>query len=470
MNSNSDYLLTIPDDKRRLLSISWLWLCVLSLLGAGIFSLLLVLSRTPYIQDVFPWVDFFHTALVIHVDLSVLVWSLAFAGVLWSLNSKPRFIETGWAALALCAAGTLVIIASPFFGAGNALMSNYIPVLRDPVFFTGLLIFSCGFALQVFHCMSACPPVGSSMTGEASLRFGLNTAAVSAAVALGIFAWTYATIPQFIVGQTFFELLFWGGGHVLQFTYTLLMLVAWLWLSSAAGLRLPLSPRVVLLILFTGLVCVFIAPLIMLAYGVTEPEHRLLFTWLMSFGGSLATLPLGIAIIMALFTSRSQTPVQKLARAGLISSLLLFGTGGLIGFMIDSSTVTIPAHYHGCIVGVTLALMAVTYDLLPRLGYPLRNLRIARIQPWTYGGGQFLHIFGLVWSGGYGVQRKVAGAAQQLDSIERVLGMGLMGIGGLISSIGGLLFIIVVIRALTSRNAASEQALQQPECAGQPDA
>ena len=442
------FTLTIPDDSRRLLSVSWLWLCVLALFGAGIFSLLLVLSRTPYIQDVFPWVDFFHTALVVHVDLSVLVWGLAFAGVLWSLNSKPRFMGVAWTAFGLAAAGTLIIALSPFTGAGNALMSNYIPVLRDPVFFAGLLIFALGFTVLVFHCMSACPPVGPWMTGEASLRFGLNAAAVSAAVALCVFVWTYIQLPQYLAGQSFYERLFWGGGHVLQFTYTMLMLVAWLWLSTSAGIRLPISPRVVLLILFFGLFCVFLAPIIQLAYPVTSAENILLFTWLMSYGGSLATLPLGAAILMALMTDKSQTNEQKLARYALICSLLLFGIGGVIGFMIQGSNVVIPAHYHGSIVGVSLALMGLTYDLLPKMGYALRDMKMAKWQPWTYGGGQLMHIMGLVWSGGYGVQRKVAGAAQQLDSIERVVGMGFMGMGGLVSSVGGVLFIIVVLRAL----------------------
>ena len=159
------FTLTIPQDNRRLLSVSWLWLCVLALFGAGIFSLLLVLSRTPYVQDIFPWVDFFHTALVVHVDLSVLVWSLAFAGVLWSLNSKPRFMGVAWVAFGLAAAGTLIIALSPFTGAGNALMCNYIPVLRDPVFFAGLLTFAVGFTVLVFHCMTACPPVVPCMPG-----------------------------------------------------------------------------------------------------------------------------------------------------------------------------------------------------------------------------------------------------------------------------------------------------------------
>ena len=52
-----------------------------------------------------------------------------------------------------------------------------------------------------------------------------------------------------------------------------------------------------------------------------------------------------------------------------------FGIGGLIGFLISGSNVTIPAHYHGSIVGVTLALMGVCYLLLPKLGYPLRNIK-----------------------------------------------------------------------------------------------
>ena len=48
-------------------------------------------------------------------------------------------------------------------------------------------------------------------------------------------------------GKAYYEILFWGGGHALQFTWTLLMLVAWLWLAGACGARLPLSPRVTLL-------------------------------------------------------------------------------------------------------------------------------------------------------------------------------------------------------------------------------
>ena len=119
--------------------------------------------------------------------------------------------------------------------------------------------------------------------------------------------------------------------------------------------------------------------------------------------------------------------------------------------MIDGSDVTVPAHYHGCIVGVTLALMGTGYEVVSRLGYERVNFKWSNIQLWVYGTGQFLHILGLVWSGGYGVQRKTAGAAQGLDSIERIAGMGVMGFGGLLSAVGGFMFVFIVVKALSAR-------------------
>ncbi|MCB1848021.1 MAG: cbb3-type cytochrome c oxidase subunit I [Halieaceae bacterium] len=458
MTSEQNYSLDVPGDARRQLALGWLWLCVLALLGAGVFSVLLVVSRTPYLSEHIPWIDFFHSALVVHVDLSVLVWSLSFGGILWSLNQRPGRAWLAWTALVLACLGALVIILSPFVRDAQPLMSNYVPVLQHPLFFSGLLLFALGFALLVVNSMIFMVPVGPAMSARGALRFGLNAAAVSAAVALICFAWSYLQMPDYLMGQSFFELLFWGGGHVLQFTYTLLMLVCWLWLSREAGLRLGITPRVVLVILFVGLACVFVSPLIYLAYPLTTPEHVQLFTWLMRWGGSLGTLPLALAVLVALLRYGGENQREWQARSALQCSLFLFGIGGLIGFLISGSNVTIPAHYHGSIVGVTLAMMGVCYALLPRLGYPLRHAKLVIWQPILYATGQLMHVGGLVWSGGYGVQRKVAGSEQALDSIERVLGMGLMGLGGLISSIGGLLFLVIVLRALTGMQKHAHEA------------
>ena len=68
--------LTVPSDGRKPLAMAWLALGLLALLASGLFSVLLVLSRTPQLQTLFPVADFFRVALVVHVDLSVLVLSL----------------------------------------------------------------------------------------------------------------------------------------------------------------------------------------------------------------------------------------------------------------------------------------------------------------------------------------------------------------------------------------------------------
>jgi hypothetical protein len=70
----------------------------------------------------------------------------------------------------------------------------------------------------------------------------------------------------------------------------------------------------------------------------------------------------------------------------------------------------------------------------------------------VYGGGQLIHIIGLAWSGGYGVQRKVAGSEQVLLTWQQKTGMGMMGLGGLIAIIGGVLFVLVCLKAIRSKH------------------
>lgn len=92
--------------------------------------------------------------------------------------------------------------------------------------------------------------------------------------------------------------------------------------------------------------------------------------------------------------------------------------------------------------------MGLTYYFLPRLGFGPIPQRLAFWQPLIYATGQLMHIAGLAWTGGYGVQRKTAGLAQGVDKLGEIAGMGLMGLGGLVSVIGGLLFLVVAYKSL----------------------
>lgn len=442
------FVIPVPLDARRTLARAWLWVGLLALIGSGVFSVLLVLARTPGVNRLLPGADFFRIALVVHVDLSVLVWFIAVAGLLWSINGARAGLAWGWAALGLAGTGAGIMSIAAFVAPGEPIMANYIPVLDSKLFIAGLLVFGLGVTVLVLRSLIGAPKIGRLIDGVSALRFGTNASVVATAVALLAFGWSFAVLPQSLSGKAYYEILFWGGGHALQFTWTLLMLVAWLWLGSVCGARILLSPRLTVLMFALALASVFITPYAYLAYDVATVEHRNLHTWAMRLGGGVAIAPIALALWFGLRgTSRTGETARPL-RAALISSMLLFAAGGVIGALISGNNVKIPAHYHGCIVGVTLAFMGLVYHLLPQLGYGTVQGRLATAQPYLYGAGQLMHIIGLVWSGGYGVQRKVAGVDQVLRSAAETAGMGLMGFGGLVAIIGGLLFVVVVVGAL----------------------
>jgi cytochrome c oxidase subunit 1 len=225
------------------------------------------------------------------------------------------------------------------------------------------------------------------------------------------------------------------------------MMVVWVLLASNSGCRLSLSPRLTLTYFLLMTLPVITVPFLYLAHDVVSPGHRLAFTELMKYGG-LSSIPLGLAIVVSLWKASKPEGEGRYLRSTLLSSMALFAVGGVLGFMISGLDIVIPAHYHGSTVAVTIAFMGLCYFLLPRLGYGSPPPRLTFWQPIIYSGGQLLHITGLAWSGGYGVQRKTAGLAQGLDKFSEIAGMALMGLGGLISVVGGLLFLVIAFKTI----------------------
>jgi hypothetical protein len=448
---NKSTKFTLPVTRRnKSLTSAWLLLGIAALIVSGFFSILLVASRTPGVQQFIPWLDFFHTALVVHVDMSVIIWFLCMSGVLWSLNMTRSWLLTGTTAWMMMATGTAIIAVSPFLGAADPVLNNYVPVLQHPLYFTGLITVGAGFAVLVMTAILQ-PVDYFSSEHRFEISYALHVSAFIALLALLSILMAWNNLPPDLDGRDYFELLFWGGGHAIQFSYTILLIVSWLYLASSAGFQPRMNETAGLLLFSLALVPALATPLFDIVYPITSAEHHIYFTLAMRYGGLFA-VPLMMVVVISLLKRSPASKEQRPLRAALYSSITLFATGGLLGFMISGINVVIPAHYHGSIVGVTLAFMGVSYHLLPRLGFGPIMTRMATWQPYVYGGGQLIHILGLAWSGGYGVQRKIAGAAQGLDNIEQIAGMAMMGLGGLIAIIGGLMFVIVALVSVFSRN------------------
>lgn len=427
------------------LARAWLLLGIAALIGAGLLAILLVVARTPGVNELIPIKDFFRAALIVHVDLSVLIWFMAFGGVLWSLAGNERFAKLGWAGLWLAVGGTSLMVVSPFCGDPQPLLNNYIPILQQPVFFLGLGIAMAGFAFTLLRALLTAVPGGWQQTSDV-IAIGIYAGAVAGSLAFIGFIWSWLGRPAY-EGHALYEAVFWGGGHTLQFQHALLMLVAWLLLLDALEQPLRTSPPVLSLLFVIAAAPVLAMPLIYLNAPAGTPAHIAGFAKLMEHGHALM-LPLIVLVLAALPKVRA---IRSPVKSALFASTLLFIAGGVLAFMIRGVNVVIPAHYHGSIVGVTLAFMGLAYALLPRLGYGKVEGRMARWQPYVYGGGQLIHILGLAWSGGYGVQRKVAGAEQVLLTWQQKAGMGMMGLGGLIAIIGGIMFVLVCIKAIRAK-------------------
>lgn len=438
-------------------ALNFLWLGVLALGLAGLFALVLVIGRTPQLQALSVVQQFFSVALVVHVDLSVLIWFLCVGGMGWSLLEKqfalapPYWAQTGFVLMAMA---TGLIALSPINPHWEVLKSNYIPVLNNLNFLGGLGFLAAGLLVILLPLLGLAAPKRFRQLRNAQLCFA--SAGVTTLLALAAFAISAWRLPEMLDTEERFNTLFWAGGHGLQFTYILLMMAGWVVLAEQILPR-PLPRRVVL----AACAVAVLAALAGLAGFAGEPVTSAAFgdrhTRLMiELGGVAPAILAGGMLVSWLFPKHAiESPAPRRAlrayRSSLLSSLLLFAAGGGLGLMIAGQNVIIPAHYHGEIVAVTLALMGLAYAMLPQFGYQsVAATRLAFWQPILYGAGQLMHVGGLAYSGGYGVLRKTAGGFAQMAP-EVKIALGIMGLGGTLAILGGLLFVVVMLRARRDR-------------------
>jgi hypothetical protein len=285
-------------------------------------------------------------------------------------------------------------------------------------------------------------------------QYGIYCAGLILLYAGGCFIASHRGMPQDLHGQIYYEYLFWDGGHILQFVHTQLLLVSWLWLAGASGLTLKIGERIVRLFYLFGPLAVsyWVLYIFFKFPDIMSDEHRSAFTLMMRDMNALAPLVIGGFILLEFVlpsrTALPANPEAKLAKAALFMSILLFMAGGVLGYLIAGSNVTVPAHYHGSIVGVTLAFMGVAYLLLPAFGWAdISQSRLAFWQPVIYGGGQLCWMVGMAMLGARGVPRKTPGSADTMGTLAAFLKHG----GDGLALIGGLLFVYVVIRAIYKR-------------------
>ncbi len=420
----------------------WLFIGVTALAISGIFSIILAVAWHPSFKEIEIFATLFHRSLVAHVNLSITVWFLCCLFACWSYkrtSSLPFFDKT---ACALIVASIVTMTIASFDPNATPLMSNYIPVLTSHLFSLSLSFIVAGTLIKLMDYMAT-----ARYARQDFFTLGNHLSILMVWLALAAFTASAINIDSDISGEIFYEILFWGGGHVLQFVWVHVVLLAWAASLKQLDDAFKLDAKYKAT-LWINIAATLTAPIPYVLHDVASAEFRHLFTYLMSWVAGLAPVLFVLCYVYDCMKKRAHLPTYGNAiGASLWWSLILFALGGFFGVAIDGINVKIPAHYHGSIVGVTVALMGFTYLVLQQHGYGLiATSRMARWQPAVLGVGQIMHVTGLFWSGGYGVQRKSPHASG--DAIEQAaMARHLLSTGGLIAIIGGLLFVVVVLRA-----------------------
>jgi hypothetical protein len=355
----------------------------------------------------------------------------------------------------ISALGVAMMLLAAGLPGTQPVLSNYIPVIDHWLFGAGQILFAVGvlasfFGWRLFPRRTTLRPF-FEIPGAAQM--GLRCTAAGLVLAAITFAITSFRITPDLSVQVHYELLFWGGGHVLQMVCSVAMVSVWLILLTSALGRSPISERAAA-ILFIALMVPWLTSPLLALQGTWSPGYRGGFTSLMRWSifpvVSLFLYACLRQLVAEIRSGRIKSSVLADPRvAGFLVSAVLTLLGFALGAAIRGSNTMIPAHYHASIGGVTVAFMTIAYLMLQAFGFSIPTHRLRRSATWQpviYGVGQMIFAGGFALAGIYGMARKSYGAEQAGRGLGESIGLSVMGIGGLIAVVGGVLFLVVLAK------------------------
>ncbi|MDX1917274.1 MAG: hypothetical protein SFT68_04750, partial [Rickettsiaceae bacterium] len=258
----------------------WIIISILSLALGGLYSIFIVLLRTPFVSEFFLNKSIFKTSLIIHVDLTVLFWLTSFMMMIMSSNFVGFFARTTQNLQYIIIFSILLISASPAVSSSTPFLNNYVPVLHNFLFIVGLgLFFSCFVVIAIFAIIS-----GSHI----SIPLGILSLMIC--ISFGDSAYKLGYASDILDQSHYYELLFWGCGHLLQFLYISGLIIIWYSPQiSEASKNTHSSIRVEYLIYLNCMIVIF-PLLIQLSMDIENSYYIYLFTEHMKIFGAVSFL------------------------------------------------------------------------------------------------------------------------------------------------------------------------------------
>jgi cytochrome c oxidase subunit I len=473
-------------DAQRFIKLNAVCGIVFLLLG-GIAALMLALTRWQAVH-LLP-VDWFYRILTFHGINMLILWILFFeVAILYfacttPLNARLFSRKIAWISFGLMLTGAVMVDYIIVAGQADVMMTSYLPLLAHPLFYLGIILVAVGTLVGVFNFFATLYVAkrDKAYTGSVPIvTFGATAAAIIAVVTLlhgavvMIPTFTYAMGWTAQPDPAWYRLIWWGLGHQSQQVNVCAMVSVWYLLSAVVLGSRPINEAVcrtafVLYILFINLASahhLLVDPGVGSTWKIWNTSYAMYLAVLASMIHGF-TVPAGVEVAMrekgytrGIFGWVTALPWRNPAFSATALSIVIFGfLGGITGVtlgtqqinIIAHNTLRIPGHFHVTVVGgTTLAFMALAYYVIPLIfqrDFIFR--KVARVQPWLFGGGITMLAFGMSFAGSMGVPRRSWDIdAQGVFGPAAHLWLGVLGIGGVLAFTGLLIFALLCVGTL----------------------
>ena len=465
---------------------------VIFLLLGGTLAIGVVLTRWPAVH----WLaaDTFYMVLTAHGIDMLIFWIIFFEiAVLYFCSSTllrcriatPRI---AWLGFALMLIGSITTNVAVFKGESSVMMTSYVPMMAQPAFYLGLILFAVGALIGCFVFLGTLVVAKRDKTYQGSVplvTFGAITAAIIAVFT--IVSGAIILIPTFLmsvgvvkeVNPLMYRTIWWAFGHSSQQINVAAHISIWYAIAAICFGAKPMSERVsrgafLLYILFLQLASahhLLADPGLSSEWKVMNTSYFMYFAVLASMIHGL-TIPGAIEVAQrkkgftnGLFDWLRKAPWGNPVFSGMFISLIGFGfLGGISGVMMGTeqlnmiihNTIYVPGHFHATVViGTTLAFMSFTYFLIPVLfKREMINPGLAKLQPYLFGFSMYFFVLVMMGAGTLGVPRRdwditMGGSplAYEFPGAAYLM-MGLVGIAGVAAIVGGALYIYITVGSL----------------------
>ncbi len=466
---------------------------VVFLLVGGILGLGVGLTRWPEVHLLGP--DTFYQVLTGHGINVLIFWIIFFEMAVIHfasstlLGCRMAMPKVGFGAFILMVLGALLNnYAVLVKGNSSVMMTSYVPMPADTLFYVGLILFAVGALINCFLFLGTLVIAKDEKTYEGSIplvTFGALTATIiaiftiasGAVILIPTLLWNLGFVSNIDAGL--YRLIWWAFGHSSQQINVAAQVSIWYAIAAILFGAKPLSEKVsrFAFLLYIAVLQIASAHHLLVDPGLSS-EWKIFNTSYAMYLAVMASMVHGLTVPgsiehaqrargfgSGLYEWLRKAPWGNPVFSGMFLSLVGFGVlGGITGVVMGTeqinllihNTLYVPGHFHATVViGTTLTFMAITYWLVPILfRRQLIMKKLASLQPWIFGLGMTGVSLFLMGAGTLGVPRRhwdilFSGSNGGYEfSAAAITMMGLNGMSVILACLGGAAFCVIVVGSL----------------------